>query len=133
MKILLFAGCALLSAVALAGCSTFALPLTGNPTADAKTAVTNLSAVNAGLGAINQQLLDQILENCGFSATLNVALPSPVPTGNLQIKCDITAGHLSPAAASALTGAPPVPISQAPSALPQAAGGAAPATPPPAE
>jgi hypothetical protein len=122
MSKILFAGCAVLLAASLSGCAGFsgALPFTGNVAADAKTAATNLSAVNAGLGAINQQLLDQILQNCGFKATFNVALPSPIPTGNLAISCDIAAGHLSPAQAAAITGATAFPISQAESALPAA-------------
>jgi hypothetical protein len=116
-------GCAVLLAACTSGCA--GLPLTGNPAADAKTAAANLSTINTTVGAINQQLLDQILQNCGFKATFNVALPSPIPTGNLAINCDIAAGHLSPTQAALITGAAPIPLSQAAGVL-----SAPPAAPP---
>ncbi len=96
MKPLLIAGALALASTGLGACGTLgALPLTGNPAADAKTAASNLAAVNGNLQVINQQLMAQIVQHCGFKGALNISLPNPVPTGNLAMFCDIEPGGLT--------------------------------------
>lgn len=93
MKLLTLAGLALAS-LSLCACAGGPLPLTGNPAADAKAAVANVQSVNGNLQIINQQLLGEIVKKCGFDVDFNVAIPNPVPTGNLKISCHIAPGDL---------------------------------------
>lgn len=97
MKTILRAAALAAVAASLAACGTagLSLPFTGHPAADAKTAQANLSAVNTNLAGFNQQVLNQIVQHCSIKGELNVAIPNPVPTGNLKVACDIKPGGLS--------------------------------------
>lgn len=123
MKLSVLAGLALAS-LSLCACSSLgglALPLTGNPAADAKTAAANLNAVNGQLSAFNQKLFEQLIQKCGFKGAFNVALPNPVPTGNLAMWCDIEPGGLSAPTGQGTLGLSPAAIGTAAQTPPAAA------------
>jgi hypothetical protein len=88
-----FAATGLAAVMAMSACA--GLPLTGNPAADAKTAAANVSAINANLGAFNQQAMTAVLLACGTDVDVSVAFPAPVPSGKLDFKCHIAPGQLS--------------------------------------
>lgn len=107
MKFPLIAGCALVSAIALSGCSslgTIGIPGTAAPSAQGDQLLNTLTAFNAALA-----------QNCNGNFAITWSPPLP-PTGSASLNC-----QAKPAPAPIM-----VPLSQVQSLIPAAPATAAP-------